>query len=33
MTADVILGVQDKCKLSGMDYYVSKPFDPGAVSK
>jgi CheY-like chemotaxis protein len=33
MTADVILGVQDKCKLSGMDYYVSKPFDPDRFIK
>jgi signal transduction histidine kinase/DNA-binding response OmpR family regulator len=28
MTADIILGVKEKCAKSGMDYYISKPFDP-----
>lgn len=28
MTADVILGVQEKCKESGINQYISKPFDP-----
>jgi two-component system sensor histidine kinase/response regulator len=28
MTADVILGVQDKCKQSGIFHYISKPFNP-----
>ena len=29
MTADVILGVREKCKQSGIYHYVSKPFNPG----
>lgn len=28
MTADVILGVKEKCEACGMHYYISKPFDP-----
>jgi len=28
MTADVIMGVQDKCEQSGIHHYISKPFDP-----
>ncbi|HCU07376.1 MAG TPA: histidine kinase [Clostridiales bacterium] len=28
MTADVILGVQEKCEESGIHHYISKPFDP-----
>jgi len=28
MTADVILGVKEKCEQSGIHYYISKPFDP-----
>lgn len=28
MTADVILGVKEKCEKSGIHYYISKPFDP-----
>jgi two-component system sensor histidine kinase/response regulator len=28
MTADVILGVREKCKKSGIHHYISKPFDP-----
>ena len=28
MTADVILGVREKCEQSGIYYYISKPFDP-----
>lgn len=28
MTADVILGIQEKCARSGIHYYISKPFDP-----
>jgi signal transduction histidine kinase/DNA-binding response OmpR family regulator len=28
MTADVILGVREKCEQSGIHYYISKPFDP-----
>ncbi len=28
MTADVILGVQDRCKQSGIYHYISKPFNP-----
>lgn len=28
MTADAIAGVEEKCKSHGMDYYVSKPFEP-----
>lgn len=28
MTADAITGVQDRCSAVGIDYYISKPFDP-----
>ncbi len=28
LTADVILGVRDKCQQSGISHYISKPFDP-----
>ncbi|KXL51776.1 signal transduction histidine-protein kinase BarA [Anaerotignum neopropionicum] len=28
MTADVILGVKEKCARSGIYHYISKPFDP-----
>ncbi len=28
MTADVILGVREKCEQSGIYHYISKPFDP-----
>jgi len=28
LTADVILGVKEKCENAGMNYYISKPFDP-----
>ena len=28
MTADAIAGVEEKCKSHGIDYYVSKPFEP-----
>jgi two-component system sensor histidine kinase/response regulator len=28
MTADVILGVRDKCQQSGIYHYISKPFNP-----
>jgi HPt (histidine-containing phosphotransfer) domain-containing protein len=28
MTADVILGVREKCERSGMYHYISKPFHP-----
>ncbi|MCE5284494.1 MAG: transporter substrate-binding domain-containing protein [Pelosinus sp.] len=28
MTADAIAGVEEKCKTVGIDYYISKPFDP-----
>ena len=28
MTADVIIGVRDKCERSGIHYYISKPFNP-----
>lgn len=28
MTADVVLGVQEKCAQSGIYHYISKPFDP-----
>lgn len=28
MTADVVLGVKEKCKEHGMNHFISKPFDP-----
>lgn len=28
MTADAITGVEEECQKAGIDYYVSKPFDP-----
>lgn len=28
MTADAITGVEEKCRLSGMEAYISKPFEP-----
>ena len=28
MTADAIMGVEDKCKAHGIEYYISKPFEP-----
>jgi len=28
MTADVIMGVKEKCEQSGIYHYISKPFDP-----
>lgn len=28
MTADVIMGVREKCEQSGIYHYISKPFDP-----
>jgi signal transduction histidine kinase/DNA-binding response OmpR family regulator len=28
MTADVVLGVREKCEQSGIYHYISKPFDP-----
>jgi two-component system sensor histidine kinase/response regulator len=28
MTADIILGVRDKCEKSGIFHYISKPFNP-----
>jgi two-component system sensor histidine kinase/response regulator len=28
MTADVVLGVRDKCEQSGIFHYISKPFNP-----
>lgn len=28
MTADVILGVKEKCEAHGIHHYISKPFDP-----
>ncbi len=30
MTADAVVGVEEKCKSHGIDYYVSKPFEPEA---
>lgn len=30
MTADAVVGVEEKCKLHGINYYVSKPFEPEA---
>ncbi len=33
MTADVILGVKEKCEQSGIYYYISKPFDPNQFLK
>lgn len=28
MTADVVLGVKEKCREHGMNHFISKPFDP-----
>ena len=28
MTADVISGVRERCRESGMNHFISKPFDP-----
>jgi CheY-like chemotaxis protein len=28
MTADAIIGVEERCKSAGINHYVSKPFDP-----
>ena len=28
LTADVILGIKEKCEENGINYYISKPFDP-----
>ncbi len=28
MTADAIVGVEEKCKKTGISHYISKPFDP-----
>jgi CheY-like chemotaxis protein len=33
MTADVILGVRDKCQQSGIHHYISKPFNPDIFIK
>lgn len=33
MTADVVLGVQEKCAQSGIHHYISKPFDPDQFLK
>ena len=33
MTADVILGVREKCERSGIRHYISKPFDPDRFIK
>jgi len=33
MTADVIQGVKNKCEASGINYYVSKPFEPDTFIK
>jgi len=33
MTADVILGVKEKCAQSGIYHYISKPFDPDKFLK
>jgi len=30
MTADAIVGVEEKCRSHGINYYVSKPFEPEA---
>ncbi|MHC1787854.1 MAG: transporter substrate-binding domain-containing protein [Christensenellales bacterium] len=30
MTADAVLGAQEKCRSHGINYYVSKPFEPEA---
>lgn len=31
MTADAIAGVKENCKSVGIDYFVSKPFDPNTI--
>jgi len=28
MTADAITGIEEQCKRAGIDYYISKPFEP-----
>ena len=28
MTADAITGIEEKCRASGINFYISKPFDP-----
>jgi len=33
MTADVILGVKEKCEESGINHYISKPFNPDSFIK
>jgi len=33
MTADVILGVKERCAQSGIQYYISKPFEPDRLLK
>lgn len=33
MTADAITGVEEKCRLSGMEAYISKPFEPDIFIK
>ncbi|MCF8020163.1 MAG: transporter substrate-binding domain-containing protein [Vallitaleaceae bacterium] len=33
MTADAIMGVEEKCKAHGIDYYISKPFEPEVLLK
>lgn len=30
MTADAVMGVEEKCRSHGINYYVSKPFEPEA---
>jgi len=33
MTADVIMGVREKCKQRGIEHYISKPFNPEHLVK
>ncbi|PKM54446.1 MAG: histidine kinase [Firmicutes bacterium HGW-Firmicutes-5] len=33
MTADAIMGVEEKCKSHGIEYYISKPFEPEVLLK